>query len=174
MPNRIRCPNYAICSRFYTLKESEDLICIPIRDPVTNLYTTLSVNNELPVCWECHASYNEGVDEDDQENKYLSFIDSIECCICLKIEPGVSFPNCMHYTCIPCHYRCWFGPTPIELKFPYCDSIKELYNNDHNNEIWIKDPKIQEYIKEGRRIETERMNQWEIETNLRKCPLCRM
>ena len=173
------CPNYEICHGIIQIGESActsiscnmvKIVCSPIRDSDNN-YTLLKLNEPLPVCWECMASYNE--DEKDEKTKYLSFIDSTECCICLKTDRGVSFPNCEHYTCIPCHKRCWFGPTPIKIDFPYCDEIKKLYHSDCKNEIWEKDPKIQEYIKEDCRLEYERMDQWEQEKNLRKCPLCR-
>ena len=97
----------------------------------------------------------------------------MECCICLKTDRGVSFPHCDHYTCIDCHNRCWFGPSPVKIEFPYPDEIKKLYLIDIKNEIWKKDPKIKEYIERDSKAEYERMEQWEQESNLRKCPLCR-
>jgi len=48
-----------------------------------------------------------------------------------------------------------------------------LYLSDRTNEIWKKDPKIKEYIECGYNAEYERMEQWEKESNLRQCPLCR-
>ena len=41
------------------------------------------------------------------------------------------------------------------------------------NEKWKKDPKMKEYIERSSTAEYARMDQWEKETNLRKCPLCR-
>ena len=42
------------------------------------------------------------------------------------------------------------------------------------NEIWKKIPKIKEYIERDNNAEYDRMEQWEQESNLRKCPICRM
>ena len=128
-------------------------------------------NCELPVCWHCKASYNE--EGDDETNKYLSFNDSIECCICLNKDYGVSFPNCQHFTCVPCHNRCWFGPKPKKVEFPYPLEIEKLYKLDSENEIWKMDPKIVEYLKLKYEAEDNRMSQWYTECNLRKCPVCR-
>jgi len=175
----VRCPNYEICSRLlfigsrYESNQIRDTIkiCgIPVRDSDTNEFF-LELSDELPVCWECRASYNE--DNDDKKNIYLTFTESTECCICLKTGRGVSFPNCLHYTCIPCHNRCWFGPKRVEIEFPYCESIKKMYLSDPRNSIWQTDSKIKEYIEQNNKMEDERMEQWEHEKNLRKCPICR-
>ena len=179
----IRCPNYTICTNYlvtgdygeeFELGNTDnkiDIDGIPVRDPLTNKYTMIQLKSEIPVCSSCGISYSSI--ENVHQNKYLSFVDSIECCICLKTSRGVSFPNCLHYTCIPCHNRCWFGPNPQEIEFPYCDSIKKLYLSDMCNSIWKSDPKIKEYIEKDSKLEYERMEQWEQETNLRKCPICR-
>lgn len=176
----IHCPNYDVCSGIIQIGDCTSMthtngnmvkiICTPIRDSDNN-YTLLKLNEPFPVCWECVYAYNK--EEDYDLDKYLSFVDSIECCICLKIDRGVSFPNCEHYTCIPCHHRCWFGPESVESEFPYSDEIKKLYQSDIKNDIWKKDPKIKEYIRKKIELEYARMDQWEQETNLRKCPLCR-
>jgi hypothetical protein len=181
--SQIDCPNNAICKSCLVIVDNEMLEdgrhdnkiflgpCKLKRNPLTNKHTLIELEYEIPVCWGCKTAYN---DEDDNEsNVYLSFIDSIECCICLKTDSGVSFPHCEHYTCIACHNRCWFGPTPVHIEFPYPDEIKKLYFSDRQNEIWKKDPKIKEYIERDNKAEQERMDQWESEINLRKCPLCR-
>jgi hypothetical protein len=178
------CPNYPVCKNDLNIIDDENIesnvtsdnktiigCCKVKRDPVTGKRTLLELSVELDVCWSCKAAYNN--EGDDQSNVYLSFIDSIECCICLKTERGVSFPHCEHYTCIGCHNRCWFGPSPVEIEFPYPDGIKQLYLSDITNPIWKKDPKMKEYIERHNNAENERMNQWEQESNLRKCPLCR-
>ena len=79
---------YAIQNKYTVIYDTDD----------DNKYTLLELSKELPVCWECGASYSNI--ENEHQNKYLTFIDSIECCICLKTDNGVSFPNCIHYTCI--------------------------------------------------------------------------
>ena len=180
---RIQCPNYNICSKYIKVKNNDEkesefvdrdnvynknITCIPVR----NKDNTFSLETDfIPVCWECAASYSSI--ENVSQNKYLSFIDQTECSICFINNKGVSFPNCMHYTCIPCHTRCWFGPKPQDIPFPYSDEIKILYYSDTNNPIWKKDEKVQQYQKENKKIENERMEQWEKETNLRLCPVCR-
>ena len=178
----IRCPNYLICKNHFLLSSDEDIEDGNIKNEIyirgigerdaTNEYTIIKLHKPLPVCWECGTSYSSV--EDEHQNKYLSFIDSTECCICLTTGKGVSFPNCLHYTCIPCHNRCWFGPEPIKLEFPYCENVKKLYLSDIGNSIWKTDPKIKEYIEKESKLENERMEQWEREINLRKCPLCRI
>lgn len=177
----IKCPNHEICGRYLkaSSKESKDgnrdnkvnIKGIPMIDPETEEYTLIKLTEEIPVCWECGASYSDN--QKTHQNKYLSFTESVECCVCFKTERGVSFPNCLHYTCIPCHKRCFFGPTPKEIEFPYCDDIKKLYYRDSSASVWEKDSKIKRYIEECDRLETERMDQWEKEENLRKCSLCR-
>lgn len=180
----IKCPNYIICenSLFIGSDDEEeypegnrdnkiDIFGSPIRDPLTNKFTLIKLEYEIPVCWECGSSYSDV--ENKHQNKYLSFTDSMECCICFKTTRGVSFPNCLHYTCIPCHKRCFFGPDPINLDFPYPADIKKLYLSDPNNSIWEKDHKIKEYKQKDNQLEIDRMIQWEREPNLRKCPLCR-
>ena len=175
------CPNFAICNEFVYIKSSTTfdqlrsqvkLKCTPVYNFDTETYD-LSIDDhcELPVCWHCKASYNE--EGDDETNKYLSFDDSIECCICLNKDYGVSFTNCQHFTCVPCHNRCWFGPKPEKVEFPYPLEIEKLYNLDSKNEIWKMDPKIVEYLKLKYETEDNRMSQWYTECNLRKCPLCR-
>ena len=175
----IRCPNNDICNAYLQIvsdkckegnmdnKVNIQAISIVNDD---NKYTLLELSKELPVCWECGASYSNI--ENEHQNKYLTFIDSIECCICLKTDNGVSFPNCIHYTCIPCHKRCFFGPTPVKLEFPYPD-IEKLYYSEPNASLWKNDPKIKYFIEESSRLEDERMEQWGQEDNLRKCPICR-
>ena len=176
---RIQCPNFTACHTYLNIRNNlddseypegnmENNICIeliPVRD---GNFTLIKLNKPLPVCWGCGSSYSDI--ENIHQNEYLSFIDSIECCICLKTDRGVSFPNCKHYTCITCHNRCWFGPPEIYPEFPYGVSIKKLFYSDRSNDIWKQDLKIKEYIKEECRLEHERMDQ---EKNLRKCPLCR-
>jgi hypothetical protein len=175
---KIKCPNYDVCSKFITSRDTfrqitEDnltghsrrytktILCTPVRDMVTGTFI-LKTDQEIPLCYQCAETYT-----------YLSFIDSMECTICFKTEQGVSFPNCMHYTCIPCHKRCWFGPPPVDIPFPHTNEIRKLYYTDPDNPIWKFDKQIQEYIKESNRMEDQRMEQWEREDNLRLCPICR-
>jgi hypothetical protein len=174
------CPNSDICKKRIRIGSetkmtpfegnTAKLHCTPFYDDRTGEYF-LRPDDPLPVCWSCKASYND--EGDDETNVYLSFVDSIECCICLKTDNGVSFPHCDHYTCIDCHNRCWFGPEPVKVEFPYPEEIRKLYLSDSQNSIWQKDPKIKEYIEQDNKAEHDRMDQWEQETNLRKCPLCR-
>jgi len=176
----VECPNYEICSNYLKIVNEKceegnrdnkvNIDASPLQDDDGN-YTILKLEKQLPVCWGCGIAYSNI--EDVHQNKYLSFNESVECCICLTKERGVSFPNCSHYTCIPCHNRCWFGPKPIKVEFPYCDEIKKLYYKDRTSSVWKKDPKIKKFIEDDYRLETERMEQWENETNLRKCPVCR-
>ena len=163
----ILCPNYEVCNEI--IKYDKDTFCKPIMDKITNKYTLLEViKDEIPSCYSCVCIYN---DEDVYDNVYLTFIDNIECVICLKEAKGVSFPRCNHYTCIPCHQRCWYGPIPDKIEFPYGEEVKRVYMK--NKEIWNDDEKIQKWIMEVDKIELDRMNQWESETNLRICPICR-
>jgi len=113
----VRCPNYEICNNNLEIinEECEDgnmdnkvnIKCSPVLDD-DGKYTLLKINKPIPVCWVCGSIYSDV--ENEHKNKYLNFIESTECCICLNRDRGVSFPNCLHYTCIPCHTRCWFGP----------------------------------------------------------------
>jgi hypothetical protein len=177
------CPNYPVCETYLNIVNDENIredvnednetILGPCKvkcDPVTGKRTILELEHEVSVCWSCKAIYN---DEGDENNVYLSFKDNTECCICFKTSLGVSFPHCEHYTCIDCHKRCWFGPDSIEIEFPYSDAIKQLYLDDMRNDKWKQDPKMKEYIDQDNKAEYARMDQWEKETNLRKCPLCR-
>ena len=174
------CPNFAICNERIYIRNSTSFesFCSEVKLKFTPVYNSktktydLSIDNcKLPVCWYCKFSYN---DKDDIEtNKYLSFDDSIECCICLNKDSGVSFPNCQHFTCIPCHIRCWFGSKLEEIDFPYPLEIEKLYNLDSENEIWKNDLKIVEYLKLKSEVDGNRISQWYAESNLRKCPVCR-
>jgi hypothetical protein len=60
--------------KFY-IKLDFYITCTPSRNPVTNLYTNLSLTDEIPVCSSCRVCYNETEDEDFMEEKYLSFVD---------------------------------------------------------------------------------------------------
>jgi len=170
----IKCPNYAICERLlYVVNEPvtegnrENKINIRGKAIKSKL---IKLESEIPVCWECGASYS--TVENEHQNKYLSFIKSMECCICFNTTSGVSFPNCKHYTCVPCHKRCFFGPDPINLEFPI-PSMKQLYLSDPGNIIWEQVPEIKEFKQKEYQLEIDRMEQWYRETNLRTCPLCR-
>ena len=165
--SHIKCPNYEICERNLFIVNDETEV---VEGNLDN-HVVIKLNKPNPVCWECGSFYSDV--ENEHQNKYLSFIDSMECSICFKTDRGVSFPNCLHYTCIPCHKRCFFGPDPVEPEFPYCNDIKRLYLSDQCNSIWLNDPKIKEYKLKDNKLEVDRMDQWERETNLRKCPLCR-
>ena len=123
----VRCPNYEICTNNLKIVNENcdegnmdnkvNITAIPLVDDTGN-YTLLKLSKPLPVCWGCGCSYSDN-SFNEHQNKYLKFTESVECCICLNINRGVSFPNCLHYTCIPCHNRCWFGPPEVNIDFPY-------------------------------------------------------
>jgi len=178
----IKCPPHAVCDSYLKVssKKYEDgnkdnkvnITGTPMIDPETNKYTMIKLTEEIPVCSDCGIFYSDI--ENTHQNKYLSFTDSIECCVCFKTEcRGVSYPNCLHYTCIPCHKRLWFGPIPKRVEFPYCDDIKRLYCSDAGASVWKNDPKIKKYIEECNLSMIERDRQWEKEENLRNCSICR-
>jgi hypothetical protein len=85
----------------------------------------------------------------------------------------VSFPNCDHYTCFPCHERCWFGPPDLssEVEFPYNSFIKELYLK--NRDQFNNDPNIIKYKKKLYEASQKWEDEFENESHLRKCPICR-
>jgi len=175
----VKCPNYKICNSYLKIVNEKvnygnddnevNIECSPMLDDNGN-YTILKLSKPLPVCSSCGIVYSDV--EDEYQSKCLSFVDNIECCICLQMGDGVSYPNCLHYTCIDCHNRCWFGPTPVELEFPYPD-IKHLFYTTRTSEVWKKDAKIRKWIEEDSRLEYIRMSQWESEKNLRNCAICR-
>ena len=86
---RIQCPNFTVCHTYLNILNQNDdseysdiyIELIPVHD---GNFTLIKLNKPLPVCWGCGSSYSDI--ENIHQNKYLSFIDSIECCICLKTD----------------------------------------------------------------------------------------
>lgn len=105
----------------------------------------------------------------------LNFSDNIECSICLYIKRSVSQPNCEHTVCIECFKRCYYGDddTENEPKFPYPD-IEDEYYDDQDNPKWETDyPLIKTHNEEWNKWDDEKVQKYENEEYLRKCPICR-
>lgn len=105
----------------------------------------------------------------------LEIINNLECPICLEIKKNISQPRCDHTLCIDCFKRCYFGNeiTEGEPIFPYLD-IEDEYYDDQYNEKWDNDyPLIKSYNEEWNKWDDDRIQKYENEIYLRKCPLCR-
>lgn len=130
------------------------------------------------LCTNCHMMFGTwGSGEYKHVGKgILETSNNSECPICLETKECISQPNCNHSLCISCFKRCYYGDENIEGEpiFPYSDEIEDEYNDDTKNIKWVRDyPLIKTYEEECDKWEHERMKQYEQETNLRICSICR-
>jgi hypothetical protein len=126
-------------------------------------------NNYL--CINCHIIF--GTWKFNNGKGILEFINNIECPICLEYKESVSQPNCNHFICIDCCKRCYYGDESGEPLFPYPD-IEEEYYDDLDNPKWkIEYPLIDKYEKDYDIWDEDKYINYEKETFLQKCPLCR-
>jgi len=129
------------------------------------------------LCTNCHMSFGTWK---SGGNTYvgkgtLEVKDNLECPICLDIKKCISQPRCEHSICITCFKRCYFGDETCEGEpiFPYSD-VEDEYDNDPNNPKWENDyPLINIYNKEHNKWDEDRIDKYDKEDYLRKCPLCR-
>lgn len=126
------------------------------------------------LCLNCQMLFGFWIEHNGREHigkGLLTFIDNIECPICLETKRCVSQPRCDHYCCIECFKRCYYGREMPE--FPYPEMENEYYedmentNYDYNRKWDNYREKIDEYNKKCDIIENTNEN------HLRKCPLCR-
>jgi hypothetical protein len=106
----------------------------------------------------------------------LTFYESEEeCIVCLETGKTVKFLRCNHKVCHKCFKRCFYGKEREEEPvFPYDDNIWDEYEEDENNEKWLKEyPLISEWNKRCDEIEHYYQSKYDSEENLRKCALCR-
>lgn len=104
-------------------------------------------------CFNCNLTFN----------KDLTFIDNIECPICLDVKRGVQRVNCLHYSCIECFkesFRNSFFPPP---EHPYSD------DEEHPDD----DPLIIQYNNRYDEWEHREEIEYEKRNGLRSCPICR-
>jgi hypothetical protein len=105
----------------------------------------------------------------------LELSDNVECPVCFENKRVSNQPNCIHKICIQCFKRCYYGDDnrENEPKFPYPD-IENEYEDDQGNMKWERDyPLIKIYNDEHNIWNDEREYKYEMESYLRKCPLCR-
>lgn len=106
----------------------------------------------------------------------LTFVDEIECPICLETAAGVVQPKCQHALCVECFRRCWNGDESRtgEPVFPYPDFEDEYYDQPigQENPIWEADPLIIEFHRAWNEWDDQREDKYENEKNLRVCPIC--
>jgi len=128
----------------------------------------------LPMWWyECKGHY-ECTSCCVMRFGVLNSIENVECPICFEIKIGISQPNCEHTLCIECFKRCYYGEEIEGPRFPYSDEIWNEYDEDQDNEKWdIEYPLIKTWNQECNQIENNKILQYENESHLRLCPLCR-
>lgn len=130
------------------------------------------------LCTNCHMNFGTWKlygKEYKTGKGILEISDNIDCPICLEKKRGISQPNCDHMLCINCFKRCYYGndDTENEPPFPY-PNIEDEYYEDQDNQKWETDyPLIKIYNEEWSKWDAERIQKYENEKNLRKCPLCR-
>ena len=105
----------------------------------------------------------------------LELRDNIECPVCYECKRGISQPRCQHFVCIDCFKRCYYVQEDNRPEFPYPE-IEDEYDDDddHENPKWETDyPLIRVYRIMCDIWEEERYEQYERESYLRTCPVCR-
>ena len=122
--------------------------------------------------WDCKGQYL--CTNCDMLFGELTFKAEIECLICFDYKQGVSQLKCDHFTCTDCFKRCYYGDEDAdnEPQFPYPE-IEEDYYNDPDNIKWKAYPFIHLYHEEWEKWDDARLEKYENEKHLRKCPLCR-
>jgi hypothetical protein len=123
--------------------------------------------------WDCKRKYL-CTNCDVQFGNTLETIEITECPICLEEKKGISQPNCSHPLCIGCFKRCYYGEDKEgEPHFPYPDIFEE-YTRDQFNPKWNRDyPLITAWDEAWNMWDDARNMKYEMEENLRVCPLCR-
>jgi hypothetical protein len=150
----------------------------------------------LPKCWfeykgnylctNCHMMFETwGKDKNiidipgfslERSKGILEISDNLECPICLENKLCISQARCDHSLCINCFKRCYYGDESREGEpiFPYDKNIEDEYEEDQDNPKWDIDyPLIKIYNEEFNKWDDERIEKYDSEEYLRKCPLCR-
>lgn len=103
-----------------------------------------------------------------------------ECAVCMEDDVTlVTHPNCIHKTCIKCFRRLMSWHTDVDYPvFPYSDDVCDLYaelNEDtpEYEEFITKYPLIATWDEDCCAADTARDENYERESNLRCCPICR-
>ncbi len=80
----------------------------------------------------------------------------------------------MHFACIDCFKRCYYGDLACEPKFPYSLEILDEYEADMDNPKWdLEYPLIRQYDIAWDKWEEEREIIINQEDYLKRCPMCR-
>ena len=123
------------------------------------------------LCYNCDMMF--GTWADKKGKGTLEFYDNLDCPICLENTRCVSQPNCIHYACINCFKRCYYGKEFPDFPYP---EIENKYNYDVDNNNYDNNSKWDEYRRKideyeilFNKIEDENNN----ETVINKCCLCR-
>lgn len=105
----------------------------------------------------------------------LMFKNKFKCPICFDIKRSVSYPNCNHYSCIDWFKRCYYGDDDYDNEplFPYPNIENDYYDDQENSKWDIEYPLIKKYNKEWNRWDSRKMEKYDNESYLRRCPLCR-
>lgn len=130
------------------------------------------------LCTNCDMMFGTwGSGENSHTGKgILEISDNIDCPICLEVKKGISQPRCNHSLCVDCFKRCYYGDSSNddgEPIFPYPD-IEDEYYDDQENIKWANDyPLIKTYNEEWIKWDDERIENYECENYLQRCPICR-
>lgn len=144
--DEIKCKNYIICNS--TIPEWDKDICIN--------------------CDLLYGKWKGG-------KGILPIYENKECPICLDIETNIELPYCNHTLCLNCFNRCFHVQHNIENMpiFPYPDLEEEYYNNPEHIKWDIDYPLIKSYYNQLDIWEKNNELQYENESHLHKCPICR-
>jgi hypothetical protein len=119
-------------------------------------------SNECYLCTNCEMVFGE-----------LTFKE-MECPICFDFKNGLSPLKCDHFICIDCFQRCYYGDEDKdnEPHFPYPE-LEEEYFNHPDLDKWNHYPFIRIFHEEWIMWDEKRIEKYDNEESLRKCPLCR-
>jgi len=126
------------------------------------------------LCTDCNMSFGTW-GESHTGKGILKISDNLECPICLENKRSILQPNCEHTLCLDCFKRCYYGDNDLENEpeFPYPD-IENEYDEDQENPKWKTNyPLIKIWNEEWNKWDDKRIQKYENEKNLKKCPLCR-
>ena len=104
----------------------------------------------------------------------LTFVNNLECPICLENSRCVSQPRCEHFACLECFKRCHFLQDVDHPDFPYDSEIEQEYDENQDDPKWeIEYPLINVWNEQCNELEYSNMEKHSREEYLRVCPLCR-
>lgn len=147
----VKCPNYIVCGSMLP----EWVLCC-----------------HSGTCRSCNVKYGTWKRKIGKGN-ILTFIDNIECPVCLETGRGVQQVFCDHYLCINCfktmYEKDYTRDYSKEPPFPYPE-LKAAYYDQDNDDKWKEYPLITKW--------QDKWDEWyndELKTpqSMTLCPLCR-